>query len=44
MAHKGNLANFLRTLVLPERVKSWSLTTLRDQLVKFGAKVIRHAG
>jgi hypothetical protein len=25
-----NLANFLRTLALPEEVKHWSLTTLRD--------------
>jgi hypothetical protein len=25
-----NLANFLRTLVLPEEVAQWSLTTLRE--------------
>ncbi len=37
-----NLANFLRTLALPEAVKHWSLTTLRDRLVKIGAKIIRH--
>jgi hypothetical protein len=37
-----NLANFLRTLTLPEAVKHWSLTTLRDRLVKIGAKVVRH--
>jgi DDE family transposase len=37
-----NLANFLRTLALPEAVKHWSLTTLRDRLVKIGARVIRH--
>ena len=37
-----NLANFLRTLALPEEVKHWSLTTLRDRLVKIGAKIIRH--
>jgi len=37
-----NLANFLRTLALPDEVKHWSLTTLRDRLVKIGAKVVRH--
>jgi hypothetical protein len=37
-----NLANFLRTLALPEAVKHWSLTTLRDWLVKIGAKIARH--
>jgi len=25
-------------------VKHWSLTTLRDKLIKIGAKVVRHAG
>lgn len=37
-----NLANFLRTLALPEAVKYWSLTTLRDRLVKIGAKIVRY--
>ena len=37
-----NLANFLRTLALPEAVKHWSLSTLRDRLVKIGAKIVRH--
>ena len=37
-----NLANFLRTLARPEEVKQWSLTTLRDRLVKIGAKIVRH--
>jgi hypothetical protein len=32
-----NLANFLRKLALPEAVKHWSLTSLRDRLVKIGA-------
>ena len=36
-----NLANFLRRLVLPRTVKHWSLTTLREKLVKIGAKVTR---
>jgi hypothetical protein len=38
-----NLGNFLRRLALPKSVKQWSLRTLRDKLVKIGAKVIRHS-
>jgi hypothetical protein len=37
-----NLANFMRTLALPKTVKQWSLTSLREKLVKIGAKVVRH--
>ena len=37
-----NLANFLRTLALPEAISHWSMTTLRDRLVKIGAKIVRH--
>ena len=35
-----NLANFFRTLVLPDEVERCSLTTLREKVVKIGAKVI----
>ncbi|MEE8156183.1 MAG: transposase, partial [Phycisphaerales bacterium] len=38
-----NLGNFLRRLALPASVRHWSLTTLRDKLIKIGAKVVRHA-
>ena len=38
-----NLANFLRRLALPRAMKHWSLTTLREKLVKIGAKVTRHS-
>jgi len=38
-----NLRNFLRRLALPHVVKHWSLTTLREKLIKIGAKVVRHA-
>ncbi len=38
-----NLGNFLRRLALPNPVKHWSLTTLREKLIKIGAKVVRHA-
>jgi len=37
-----NLANFMRTLALPKEVEHWSLTTLREKLIKIGAKVVRH--
>ncbi len=32
-----------RRLALPPSVKQWSLTTLRDKLIKIGAKVVHHA-
>ena len=38
-----NLGNFLRRLALPRKVSHWSLTTLREKLVKIGAKVVRHS-
>jgi hypothetical protein len=38
-----NLANFLRQLVLPKPIKGWTLTTLREKLVKIGAKAAAHA-
>ena len=38
-----NLANFLRRLALPKPVRHWSLTTLREKLIKIGAKIVRHA-
>jgi hypothetical protein len=37
-----NLANFLRTLATPEPMSDWSLTTLKDKLIKIGAKVVSH--
>jgi len=38
-----NLANFVRRLGLPTSVKQWSLTTMREKLVKIGAKVVEHS-
>jgi hypothetical protein len=38
-----NLGNFLRRLALPPSVKHWTLTTLRDKLIKIGAKMVHHA-
>jgi hypothetical protein len=38
-----NLANFLRTLALPPELERWSLTTIREKLIKIGGKVVAHA-
>jgi len=37
-----NLGNFMRTLTIPETVEPWSLTSLREKLIKIGAKVVAH--
>jgi hypothetical protein len=37
-----NLGNFLRTLAMPEAIAEWSLTSLREKLIKIGAKVVSH--
>ena len=37
-----NLANFMRTLAMPKTVEPWSLTSLREKLIKIGAKVVSH--
>jgi hypothetical protein len=38
-----NLANFLRTLATPDGIGTWSLTSLRERLIKTGARLVRHA-
>ncbi|MDA2930751.1 transposase [Acidobacteria bacterium AH-259-O06] len=38
-----NLGNFLWRLVLPRRIKHWSLRSLLTKLIKIGAKVVRHS-
>ena len=38
-----NLGNFRRRLVLPKAMRRWSLTSLREKLVKIGARLTRHA-
>ncbi|HMI10246.1 MAG TPA: transposase, partial [Bradyrhizobium sp.] len=30
------------TLATPERIKDWSLTSLKEKLIKIGAKVVSH--
>ena len=39
-----NLGNFLRTLATPEPIKDWSLTSLKEKLIKIGAKVVSRDG
>ena len=38
-----NLGNLLRTLATPEPIKDWTLTTLKEKLIKIGAKLVSHA-
>ncbi len=37
-----NLGNFMRTLAMPKTVERWSMTSLREKLIKIGAKVVCH--
>jgi hypothetical protein len=37
-----NLANFLRTLATPEAIERWTLTSLRERLIKTGTRLVRH--
>lgn len=37
-----NLGNFLRTLATPDAIADWSPTSLREKLIKIGAKVVSH--
>jgi hypothetical protein len=37
-----NLGNFMRTLAMPKTAEPWSLTSLREKLIKIGAEVVSH--
>jgi len=37
-----NMGNFLRRLALPNQIKHSSLPSLREKLVKIGARVVSH--
>src|SRR5215203_1957307 len=37
-----NLGNFVRTLAMPKTVERWSMTSLREKLIKIGAEVVSH--
>jgi hypothetical protein len=32
----------MRTLAMPKMAEQWSLTSLREKLIKIGAKVVSH--
>ena len=36
------VGNFMRTLATPEPIKDWSLSSLKEKLIKIGAKVVNH--
>jgi len=38
-----NLGNLWRRLVLPRRIAGWSLTSLKQRLVKTGSRLLKHA-
>jgi hypothetical protein len=38
-----NLGDFFRQTVLPKSVRHWTMTTLREKVIKIGAKVVCHA-
>ena len=38
-----NLGNFFRRLALPKKVRDWSLRTLKEKMIRIGAKVVRHS-
>jgi hypothetical protein len=38
-----NLGDLWRRLALPKGIKSWSLTSLQQRLVKTGGRLIKHA-
>ena len=37
-----NLGNFMRTLAMRKAAEPWSLNSLREKLIKIGAKVVSH--
>jgi hypothetical protein len=38
-----NLGNFMRTLAMPKTAEPWSLISLREKLIKIGAKIVSHS-
>jgi hypothetical protein len=37
-----NLGKFMRTLAMPDPIRDWLLTSLREKLIKIGAKAVRY--
>jgi hypothetical protein len=42
LGENGGAPRFWTTIARWERVEHWSLTTLREKLVKIGARIVRH--
>jgi len=42
-ARAYNIGVFLQGADLPDEVADWSLTSLRNRLIRIGARVVRHA-
>ncbi len=42
MALRTSADSHKRKSVLPQEIQHWSLTTLREKLIKIGAKMVRH--
>jgi hypothetical protein len=38
-----DFGNFLRALMTPESIKDWSMTILKEKLIRIGAKILSHA-
>ena len=38
-----NLGTLYKTMVLPPKIKHWSLVTLQQKMIKVGARVVQHA-
>jgi hypothetical protein len=38
-----NLGNFFRQTALPKSIWQWTMTTLREKMIKISAKVVSHA-
>ena len=38
-----NLGNFFRQMAIPKSIRHWTMTTLREKVIKIGAKVVNHA-
>jgi len=41
--HEKQEKNYGRRLALPKRIENWSLTSLRQRLVKTGGLLVKHA-
>ena len=38
-----NLGNFFRRFALPKEISTWSLTSMKERVIKVGARLVMHA-